>query len=63
MPDKAKLNVALGITGEMCRQNALHCANTLQETDTPEEGAQLSAIGTMWATLGLLCIALGDPDK
>lgn len=56
------------ITAEQCRQNALMCANAQDalhfvDGDASKPGMYLAAVGTMWATIGQLCCALGDPDN
>lgn len=64
---ESKQTVVLGITSEACRQNALATAIAMKDTTsatfTFDDTAKLAAVGTMWSTLGLLCVALGDPDK
>ena len=62
MTEKTTVTPKLEITAEMCRQNAMVCANALQETETPDEGASLATIGTMWAMIGQLCCVMADHD-
>ena len=60
MTEKHTVTPQLGITAEQCRQNAMVCANTAHTSHFPTETA---TIGIMWAMIGQLCCALGDPDS
>lgn len=63
MSEKHTITPKLTITAEECRQNALACADGVRDVNSPLSIADLAAMSTMWATIGQLCCALGDPDN
>jgi len=64
MSEKTTITPTFTITAEMCRQNAMAYADLLEDVgNTVASQARLATIGTMWAMIGQLCCAIGDPDS